>query len=414
MPAFNYTAIDASGRTVAGNLTVPTKREAFEHLERDNLKPVEVKSTGASQSETRRAARSRTPGGKPKLKRAQLIYFTEELADLLDAGLQLQQALTIMHERQDNEQIREISGLLREELREGARVSEALQTTSPSFDDLYCNLVAAGEASGSLTQILRRLAENMTILHELRARVIQAMIYPSFMIGACIVLMFVFSLVLMPRLTMLLSKTGQKLPFVTELLVKFSDLIAGYWWVAVATGIVSSIAFRCTVARPAGRVWWDRVKLKIPLIGPVVMSRFLASFSQALGNLVTNGVPLLGGLKLMTRATTNMFYRGLLEQVVFEVSSGMALSAALRKVEHFPTLLSDMVAVGEQTGKLGTSLQKSAARYDKELDRRIKRLTSLVSPIIIVFMAGIVTVVAYSIVTGIFTSVQGIRKPGGG
>ena len=115
----------------------------------------------------------------------------------------------------------------------------------------------------------------------------------------------------------------------------------------------------------------------------------------------------------MTRATSNRFYRGLLEQVVYDVSGGMGLSSALRKAEHFPTLLADMIAVGEQTGKLGTSLQKSAARYDKELDRRISRLTSLISPIIIVFMAGIVTVVAYSIVTGIFTSIQGIRNPGG-
>lgn len=414
MPDFTYTAVDAGGKTVAGKVTVPTKREAFEQLERDNLMPVEVRSTGQSENEIRSGAQRARAGEKPRLKQALLIHFTEELADLLDAGLQLQQALTIMHERQDNAQIRAVSGILREELREGARVSAALQDTSPSFDDLYCNLVAAGEASGSLTQILRRLAENMTILHELRARVIQAMIYPSFMIGACVVLMFVFSLVLMPRLTMLLGKTGQKLPFVTELLVRFSDLIAGYWWVAAVAGILLFIAFRCTVARPAGRVWWDRVKLRIPLVGPVMATRFLASLSQALGNLVTNGVPLLSGLRLMTRATTNMFYRGLLEQVVFEVSGGSSLSGALRKAEHFPTLLSDMIAVGEQTGKLGHALQKAASRYDKELDRRIKRLTSLISPIIIVFMAGIVTVVAYSIVTGIFTSVQGIRNPGAG
>jgi type II secretory pathway component PulF len=413
MPVFSYTAIDAQGKTVTGQVTVPSKREAYEHLESGKLNPIEIKSAGGTSGDSRREAAGRRPSDKPKLSRTQLIYFTEELADLLDAGLQLQKALAIIQDRQDSEQVREVSRLLREELREGERVSVALESVSPSFDDLYCNLVAAGEASGSLTSILRRLAENMTILHELRARVIQAMIYPAFMITACIALMFVFSLVLMPRLTGMLAKTGQKLPFVTEMLVKFSHVMAAYWWVALLTVIVVFIAFRCTVARPAGRIWWDRVKLKIPLIGPVMLTRFLASFCQALGNLVTNGVPLLSGLRLMTRATSNRFYRGLLEQVVYDVSGGMGLSSALRKAEHFPTLLADMIAVGEQTGKLGTSLQKSAARYDKELDRRISRLTSLISPIIIVFMAGIVTVVAYSIVTGIFTSIQGIRNPGG-
>ncbi|MDA0810990.1 MAG: type II secretion system F family protein [Verrucomicrobia bacterium] len=413
MPIFSYSAIDAQGKTVTGQVTVPSKREAYEHLESGKLNPIELKSASGTSGDERREAAGRHPGEKPKLNRTQLIYFTEELADLLDAGLQLQQALAIMQDRQDSEQVKEVSRLLREELREGARVSVALENVSPSFDDLYCNLVAAGEESGSLTSILRRLAENMTILHELRARVIQAMIYPAFMISACIGLMFVFSLVLMPRLTGMLAKTGQKLPFVTEMLVKFSHIMAAYWWVALVTAIVAFIAFRCTVARPGGRVWWDRVKLKIPLIGPVMLTRFLASFCQALGNLVTNGVPLLSGLRLMTRATSNRFYRGLLEQVVYDVSGGMGFSSALRKAEHFPTLLADMIAVGEQTGKLGTSLQKSAARYDKELNRRISRLTSLISPIIIVFMAGIVTVVAYSIVTGIFTSIQGIRNPGG-
>ncbi|MCB1099321.1 MAG: type II secretion system F family protein [Verrucomicrobiae bacterium] len=413
MPVFSYTAIDEKGKTVTGQVTVASRREVYEHLANGKLNPIEVKSASGSGADRRKEAAGRRTSEKPKLTRAQLIYFTEELADLLDAGLQLQQALAIMQDRQDSEQVREVSRLLREELREGARVSVALESVSPSFDDLYCNLVAAGEASGSLTSILRRLAENMTILHELRARVTQAMIYPAFMIAACIGLMVVFSLVLMPRLTGMLAKTGQKLPFVTEMLVKFSHAMAAYWWVALVTTIVVFIAFRCTVARPAGRVWWDRVKLSIPLIGPVMLTRFLASFCQALGNLVINGVPLLSGLRLMTRATTNQFYRELLEQVVYDVSGGMGLSAALRKTEHFPTLLSDMIAVGEQTGKLGMALQKSAARYDKELDRRISRLTSLISPIIIVFMAGIVTVVAYSIVTGIFTSIKGIRNPGG-
>ncbi|MEM7387093.1 MAG: type II secretion system F family protein, partial [Verrucomicrobiota bacterium] len=167
--------------------------------------------------------------------------------------------------------------------------------------------------------------------------------------------------------------------------------------------------FQLVVARPEGRAWWDQVKLKIPLFGPVMATRFYAGFCQALANLVVNGVPLLSGLRLMERATPNLFFRRLLTEVIASVGGGSSLSDGMRQARHFPNILVDMMAVGEQTGRLGHSLEKAALRYDKELDSRIKRLTALISPVIIIVMAVVVTIVAYSIVTAIFQSVSGIR-----
>ncbi len=405
MGQFSYTALDANGKTVCGKLDAGSRGEAYKALESRRLTPVQVKSAEDRDDHVSKTQSS----GSVRLRRVQLILFTEELADLLDAGLQLQQALSIMVERQQHPAIKKVSGLLRDSLRDGSTLAVALRDASPSFDELYCNLVAAGEASGSLTKILKRLANSLTILHELQMRVVQAMIYPAFMILACIGLIVVFMVVLVPQLTTLLTSTNQELPKPTQMLIAMSGGFVTHWW-RILLGIVGAlILFQVIKALPAGRLWWDRLKVKIPLFGPVMACRYFAAFSQGLANLVGNGVPLLSGLKLMVKATSNRFYRMRLQQVVQKVEEGDPFSIALRQVRAFPMLLVDLTAVGEQTGDLGRSFEKAAMRYDKELNTRIARLTAIITPVIIVIMAVVVTIVAYSIVTAIFKSVNGIR-----
>ena len=406
MSIFSYTALNSAGKTVKGRLDVGSRGEAYRSLEKRRLTPVQVRSgedieTSAAKTQSRVAIH---------LGRAPLIQFTEELADLLDAGVQLQQALSIMAERQQHPGVKKVSKRLRELLRDGATFSQALSEASPSFDDLYCNLVAAGEASGSLTKILKQLGSTLTILNELQKRVIQAMIYPAFLILACVGLIIVFMTVLMPQLTTLLASTNQQLPAATQVLVDLSQGFVKHWW-RIGLGLAGLIALWASIlCVPYGRYWWDFLKMKFPLFGPVFATRYFATLSQGLANLVKNGVPLLSALKLMTRATTNRYYRQRLQAVTRLVEDGEAFSIALQKTKGFPPLLVDLTAVGEQTGDLGRSLEKAAIRYDKELNGKITRLTSMITPIIIVIMAVLVTLVAYSIVSAIFKSVNGIRS----
>ncbi len=343
------------------------------------------------------------------LKRAQLILFTEELADLLDGGMQLEQALRVMHERQESVIIRTVSGRIRDQVREGAMFSKALQNASPSFDDLYCNLAAAGEVSGTLPQILRRLAMNITQMHELQARVVSAMVYPAFLVGALVMLLIVFSTVLVPQLSEMLSKSRQELPGITKLLMAISAFIGSWWWLGLIIGTTLGLLFRSYVSTDKGRLWWHRAKLNIPLFGPVLSARFYAQFASSLGNLVNNGVPLLNAMKLTAKATSNIFLRGILQKSALIIGEGVSLSGALRKAGHLPTLLVDMISMGEQTGRLGYAMEKIAMRYDKELDKKIKRLTALVTPVILIFMFVIVGVVAYAIVTSIFQAMSSAR-----
>ena len=208
MPSFAYTAIDNTGTKVSGSLSVRNKSEAYRELESKSLTPVQVKETDESAAAKAKAKGSGLAIGVPvKLKRPQMILFTEELADLLDAGLQLEQALRVLSERQQDKALKTVAATLREEIREGTNFSTALKKASPSFDDLYRNLVAAGEASGALPEILRRLAGNQKQMYDLHRRTVSAMIYPAILILGCIVLLFVFSTVLMPQLTKLIKKT---------------------------------------------------------------------------------------------------------------------------------------------------------------------------------------------------------------
>ncbi|MCB1061549.1 MAG: type II secretion system F family protein [Verrucomicrobiae bacterium] len=412
MSAFAYTAIDSTGKQVSGNLAVRNKAEAYRQLESKSLIPVSVQPV-AEESEAKnakaKAKAAAKAAGPVALSRPLIISFTEELADLLDAGVQLEGALRILHERQTNKSIRDIAGILREEIREGTKFSNALKKASPSFDDLYRNLVAAGEASGSLTEILRRLALSLKQLFGLQRRVTSAMIYPSFLMAGCIVLLFVFSTVLMPKLTDLITKTGQEFSLVTELLIKFTDFMGNWWWLVLIISITFVLSFRAYIGTVAGRLWWDAYKMRIPAFGPVISGRFYAQFCQTMANLVNNGVPLLSSLKLIARGTTNLYVKGHLEAAVIDVGQGTSLARSMEKSGAFPLALIDRIAIGEQTGELGKAFTKAATKYDEDLDVRINRLTSIVPQAILVVMAVVVGVVAYSIMTTIFGSMSGIK-----
>src|SRR5688572_23565903 len=407
MPQYLFEALDTAGEKVTGALEAATRSDAYRQIESRHLFPVEVTeknaaaksagATGTNGSHGKKATAAGSTnvlatddeGASPgtRLKRARLIYFTSELADLLDAGLPVQQALNVMAERQQDAVIRRTGARLRHFLREGETLSASFRKTSPSFDDLYTSLIAAGEASGTLPGVLHRMALSMTQLYDLQRRFLQAMVYPAFMMVACALLMAVFILVLVPQLTSLLAKTGQQLPAITMLLLDLSAFCTAHWWHLLVGIMAAAITFQITIATAPGRLWWDRVKMRIPLIGPIIETRFYASFTQALGNLVVNGVPLLSSLKLLVRGTSNKFFRERLASVIEAVAAGDPLSTSLRRGGHFQPLMTDIIAVGEQTGHLAKSLQKAATRYDKELDVRIKRLTALISPMIIIFLA---------------------------
>ena len=289
---------------------------------------------------------------------------------------------------------------------------KALHAASPSFDEPVLQPGGGGRSfSGSLPQILRRLAETITQMHELQSKVVSAMVYPAFLLGALAMLLVVFSTVLIPQLSEMLSKSRQKLPAITEFIIAASSFVGHWWWLGVLIVATAIMLFRAYVNTDNGRKWWHRTRIKLPLFGPVLSCRFYAQFASSLGTLTNNGVPLLNGMRLCAKATANVFLRAILVQATTIIGEGVSLSGALRKAGAgtLPPVFVDMVSMGESTGRLGHSLVKISVRYDKELDKKIKAMTALITPVMLIFMFLIVGVVAYAIVQSIFSSMANIR-----
>jgi type II secretory pathway component PulF len=412
MARFVYEAMSRNGQRISGQMEAQSRAEVFRKLDRERLQPISLvqqDGNGGVLPDQKRQVSEAKPAGPIRLSRTQIILFTEEMSDLLDAGLQLEPALRVMEERKELSSLKTMASALRQDVREGSSLSSALRHVSPSFGDLFCNLVSAGEISGSLPQLLKRQATFLVTIDDLQKKVVSALIYPSMIFVLGIGLIFLFMTYLVPQLTVLFDKTGKELPLLTRLLINTSSFLSHYWWAILAGVAAVVVAFSQYIRTSGGKKWWHRTQLRLPLFGAVLKGRFYAQFSQTMANLIGNGIPLLTALRLMNSATANVHLRGLMEKVVDMVGEGGSLSRALQRVGEFPPLFIDMVSVGEQTGDLAKALDKVGRRYDKELNIRIQRLTSLVQPVVILVMACMVGLIAYSIINGIFDAISGLN-----
>ena len=411
MAVFTYQGTGARGERLSGEIEASTRGEALRRLTRDNIQPLSLAARAEGAAPERRSASSPASlaAGPLRLSSAQVILFTDELSDFLHSGLQLEPALHLMENREAQSPLKAVAARLRLRVRDGVSFSDALKATSPSFGELYCNLVAAGEASGALPPLLRRQSQHLIAMQDLRGRIQLALIYPAFLVAAGIAAVAVFMTVLIPQMTKLLVKTGTEVPWSTYLLMKSGEYAQRDGLFVLAGVALAIVLFVSVIRQPRGRRWWDEAKLRLPLIGPLLSAFFYAQFCQTMANLLQNGLPLLHSLKLVGRATGNEFLRGLVIRVTDLVGEGASLTRAMKTVGHFPPELRDLVKIGEQTGELGQTLQKIGERFDKIIGQRIDRIMSLVPLIVIVVLGGMVFLIAYSMLAGIFQAVHGMQ-----
>jgi len=424
MPVFAYKALNTKGSVTSGELDAVDRPEALRMLDRKGLQPVNLRETAGiahaagkgSKPKSDEAATASTkpdeapiPEGPIKLKRQEVVLFTEELSDMLGAGLQLEPALKSMENRQELGNLKAVSHKIRQIVRDGVNFSVALKKVSPSFGPLYCSLAAAGEASGALDTILKRQAHYLKTLAELQSRLVLAMIYPAFLVLAGIGVSIVFVTTLIPQLTQLIESTpGGKIPLGAAILIGASEFLSKWWLVMLLLLIAALIFFKAWKDNEANKPAWDRIKLRLPMIGPVITSRFYVQFLETMANLVANGLPLLRALELSRDATQNRSLRAGLDQVIEQVGDGRSFSKALIRTGAFPPLLIDMISVGEQTGKIDQSLRRSAERYDKELDKDLQRIMALIMPTVLIIMAGLIGTMAYLMITAIFQTISNL------
>jgi len=402
MPAYKFTAIGAAGKKVQGVLEAASRQAALQTLDERRLQPVALEQDEAS------AAPGKAPGS-VRLGLAQIILFSEDVADLLEAGLQLEGALRVLEERPGIPALQSVAARVRKLVREGTPFASALRQASPSFGELYCSMVAAGEASGVLGEMLRRQTSYLLVMQELRAKLQQALVYPAFICVAGGAILVLFMTVLLPELDALFKQTQGQLPWLTQVMIGSARWTMAWWPVLLLGGAAAAWGWHSWTSTPAGRLAWDQHQLSLPLAGRLLQVKFFAQFAHTLASLTVNGIPLIQALRLTTQATMNRHLRARLERMTAQVGDGASLSRAMKASGVFSQLFIDMVGVGERTGDLPRALERAAGRYDREMQQGLTRMMDLIQPTVILVIALGVGLVAYSVVNTILEAVSSLK-----
>lgn len=417
MPNFAYQAADATGRDVSGTIDAPDRASALRQLTGKGLQPFKINEanakpgTKAAQAKTK-AEEQADENAPIRLSNNQLQLFTEELSELLEAGMRLEAALKLMEGKGTGGTHTRIAKRLGNLIREGHPFSSALKQSSSSFGELYCAVAAAGEAGGSLAEAMRRQAQYLASVREMRSQVAIALIYPGFLFVSAIGVTILFTTFLIPRLSMMMSRMKGGVPKGIQIVMGVSDFMRVYWWLILAVIALMALGFWVWSRSKTGRPVWDRTRLKLPLVGNVLMTSFHNQFLETLASLTGGGLPLLKGLELASRISSNQYVQKQLEHVIASVRDGASLSRGLEKTSLFPVKLLEMVRIGEHTGDLSGTLRRTADRCGRELSKSLEKMMALLQPVIILIMAGLVGVMAYMMISVIFETVSAMKTRG--
>ncbi len=418
MPTFAYQASDATGRDVTGTVEAPDRASAVRQLGGRGLQPFKV-SEAAAKPNLRGVTTTKPKAGEVvdentpiRLSSSQLQLFTEELSELLEAGMRLEAALKLMEGKGTTGTHSRISRRLGNLIREGHPFSSALRQASPSFGELFCSVAAAGEAGGSLAESMKRQAQYLASVREMKSQVAVALIYPGFLFFSAVGVTILFTTFLIPRLSTMMSRMKGGVPKGIQIVMAVSDFTRAYWWLILAVLGLMALGFWIWSGSKSGRPVWDQTKLRIPFIGNVLMASFHTQFLETLASLSGGGLPLLKGLELASRVSSNQYVQRQLENVIAGVRDGASLSRGLEKTALFPLKLLEMVRIGEHTGDLSGTLRRTADRCGRELSKSLEKVMALLQPVIILVMAGLVGVMAYMMISVIFQTVSALKSRG--
>jgi general secretion pathway protein F len=335
--------------------------------------------------------------------------MTRQLATLVGAGLPLVECLDALIEQVDAQSQKRILSQVRERVVEGGTLADAMKAHPRVFNDLFVNMVRAGEASGALDIVLMRLAEYTERAAALRGKVRAALMYPMFMaFFAAAILFFLLSYVV-PKISRIFTETKQELPAITKVLLGMSDFAQHYWWLVVLLVLAATITGRVSLRTPAGRLRFDRGTLRLPYFGKLLKKVALARFARTLSTLLDGGIPLLQSLDIVKNVVNNVVLRNAIEDGRNSIREGHSIAEPLRKSGLFPPLLVHMIAVGEKSGELESMLSRAADAYDNEVEASVSALSSVMEPAIIIMMGGVVLFIVLAILLPIFELNQLVR-----
>lgn len=401
MAQYAYTGLRAGGEMVHGEVEASNQRDAFTRLRELGVHPTELAPANA-----RRAAAPPENGklvaSRTRLPRTDVAFLTRQLSDLVGAGLPLHRSLDVAWSQAQRPAAKAILAELRSQVQQGTPLSEALATYPRCFPELYRQMVAAGESSGHLGEVLERLAEFLEQEQVRRTQLIGAFTYPLVLVCVAIGAIIFMMTFLIPRLGAVFTDMRQSLPLPTQMLLSLAGFIGAHWLVLLAAAAGGGyLLWRLAGSAPGRRVV-DAVALRLPLVGGVATRATVSRFARTLGTMIAGGVPILHALEVAAGASGNVHVAAWARQALAQVREGVPVNQALAEVGRFPVDLVQMVAVGEETASLPRMLGRLADSYDFQVDQRLRRLTALVEPAIIVVMGGLVGFIVLSILLPIF------------
>lgn len=398
MPKFIYTAKQSPKEEIKGALEAENKNAALRRLTAMGYFPISIEQ----EDEGHPASFACAIRGFKKVNIHDISIFTRQLADLLSAGLPLVKSLAVLEKQTEQRRLLSVIADIRDFVQDGNALSSALKRHPKIFPELYVSMVMSGEAGGSMENVLLHIAEFQESQEEIASKVKSAMIYPALMASVGAITILVLITFVIPRIVSMFKDLNQSLPLPTLILLDISNFIKNFWFILLGTALLIYLAFKRLANSHDGKAVMDRFKLAVPVFGQLTLKADIARFAKTLAALLANGVPILDALSVVTNIMDNEVIKDDLKIAQKEVREGSALAAGLSKGAYFPIFVNNMIAVGEESGAVEKALFKVAAAYEREVDRSVKTMTSLLEPLMILTIGLIIGFIVIAMLLPIF------------
>ncbi len=400
MATFFFRAVATDGKLRTGSLTAESDKTVARELRKQGLTPIYVGIEQNKSFNLKLPAFTRTH-------RRDVLFFTQELSTLLTAGIAVDRALSITGELTERSKFRSIVLDVLRVLKGGKSLADSLATHPEYFSDLYVNMVRAGEASGSLASVFERLAEFEKSRDELHNYIISSMIYPALLATVGLASIVVLLTFVVPKFASVFEESHMKIPVPTLMMLQVSKVVTTYWWMAATVLVVTGVSFSMYVRTAPGRLWWDTIRLKVPLLGIALRKAETARFARSMATLVANSVPLVQSIGIAGAILNNRRIAGALGEVAQGVKRGEGIAVPVRKAAVFPPLAAHLLMVGEETGRLDQMFARMAEIYETDTRAAIKRFTAIFEPMVILVMGVMVGALILSMLLAI-TSINDV------
>ncbi len=407
MAVFQYSAVDASGKTITGSIEAESENLVISRLQQQQYHIVSIRRARGGTKTAAQPRKSSTKGKKVKLQ--QLVVFTRQLSTMIEAGIGIVKCLEILGNQTKDPVMAQVIETAKRDVKGGMSLTEAFSKHPHVFNKLYVNMIRAAETGGILDTILERVSQFLEKEQEIRNKIKSAMMYPT------IVLIFAFCMVgalfvfVLPKFKEIFASMNIEMPPATAMLFAMSDLLRNYIYIPIGFAVGGYFGIRWVLSTPGGRYQYDKLKLNLPVVGELVQKMAISRFARTFGTLIASGVPMMRSLEIVGETSGNIVIAKAVENARNSIREGQKVSAPLAASGVFPAMVTHMIDVGEETGRLSDMLVKVSDFYDDEVDNAVKGLTSMIEPCLIVFMGLVVGFIAISIMAPIFKIVTSIE-----